>query len=64
MSAEDAADLLSASAEEAKPNGGFAALDAAMSKDNPAVEADAGEEIQPVDAVKSAMALAKQFGIE
>lgn len=64
MSAEDAADLLSASAEEAKSKDGFAALDAAMSKENPAVEADAGEEIQPVDAVKSAMALAKQFGIE
>lgn len=64
MSAEDAADLLSASAEEVKASAGFAALDAAMSKENPAVEADAGEEIQPVDAVKSAMALAKQFGIE
>lgn len=64
MSAEDAADLLNASAEETKANAGFAALDAAMSADNPQIEADAGEEVQPADAVKSAMALAKQFGIE
>ena len=64
MSAEDAADLLSASAEEAKQGNAFAAMDAAMSKDNPAVEADAGADAGPVDAVASTMALAKSFGIE
>lgn len=64
FSAADAQELLEASAEEAKQNAGFAALDAALSADNPTVEADAAEDADGKNDVASVVALAKQFGIE
>ncbi|UNY40526.1 head maturation protease [Pararheinheimera phage vB_PsoM_KLER1-1] len=65
MSAEQAADLLASSAAEKPAGTGFAAMDAALSGDNPAVESDTGKvEATEGDLVKQTVALAKQFGIE
>lgn len=65
MTAEQAADLLAASAAEKADGSGFAALDAALGKENPDIETDAPTtEATEADLVKQTVALAKQFGIE
>lgn len=63
FSAADAQELLEASAEEAKQAAGFAALDAAMSAENPKVEADTGDADGEKDGVASVIALAAKHGI-
>jgi ClpP class serine protease len=65
MSAADALDLLSASAEEQTAGSGFAAFDAAMTAENPTVEAGESEsEPDEQSGIASVLALAKQHGIQ